>query len=144
MRKTIYSLITAAVGMALAILPSSASADPVVVEVEVSGVTYSDCYSANGWYEYEQTGSAGGYPKYRTKTQICVGPWEDCSSWVDDGILQYSGYQYRSGSWRQIEWKRAPQDAWGDYAVNLSDVRDIRFRVCNVTDGDVGGCGRVV
>jgi hypothetical protein len=140
-RKPTYAVLSAMIGTVLALLPTTASANGQTM-VGVSGSSAYDCYFADGWYEYLKVGSAGGYPMYDTETVIDVGPWESCS-WIDDGILQYSGKEYRSGSWRTIQWKRAPQDAWDNYTVNLSNVRDIRFKVCNVQNGVVGGCGPV-
>ncbi|MER6958178.1 hypothetical protein [Streptomyces sp. NPDC000618] len=147
-RRVPYLLAALGSAMALALTPSAAGAQ---TESEVGGYSYGDCYEAYGWYEYTADGQAGGYPKYYTNGDIEVIQLEDCS-WIDKGILQYSGKKWQNGSWTSISWRQLP-DAWPggdgggpgeiDYFVEFKDVRDIRLRVCNVHDGIVDGCGSV-
>ncbi|MEV6594922.1 hypothetical protein [Streptomyces acidicola] len=148
-RRVSYLLATLGSATALALTPSAAGAQTAST---VGGISYGECYEAYGWYEYTADGTAGGYPKYDTDGSIDVTKYDNCDSWVDKGILQYSGKKWQNGSWTSISWRQVP-DPWVggdggapgeiDYFVDFQDVRDIRFRVCNVHDGIVDGCGSV-
>ncbi|MGP4091725.1 hypothetical protein [Streptomyces sp. KR55] len=140
-----YVLATLASATALALSPSAASARAAG---DVWGLTFGDCYEADGWYEWTAAGSAGGYPKYNTDGVVTVGPWANCDSWIDGAVLLYSGKKWQGGSWTKIDWKKPPSsDGLGenetDYELKFSNVRDIRFKVCNVHDGIVDGCATV-
>ncbi|WP_432042698.1 hypothetical protein [Streptomyces cadmiisoli] len=147
-RKVPYLLTTLASAAALALVPSAAGAQTAGM---VYGATYGDCYEAFGWYEWTADGSAGGYPKYDTDGSIEVIQLENCNSWIDKGILQYSGKKWQNGGWTTLGWRQPPGFVGGDgsgpgeidYFVDFKDVRDIRFRVCNVHDGIVDGCSSV-
>ncbi|GHE98454.1 hypothetical protein [Streptomyces fumanus] len=144
----LYLLAATGSAMALALTPTAAQARAAST---VAGFSYGDCYEAGGWYEYTADGQAGGYPKYDTDGSIEVIQYEDCN-WIDKGILQYSGKKWQNGAWTTISWRQVP-DPWVggdgggpgeiDYFVDFNDVRDVRFRVCNVHDGIVDGCGTV-
>ncbi|MEU0844682.1 hypothetical protein ABZ370_35115 [Streptomyces sp. NPDC005962] len=139
-----YALATLASATALALSPSAAGAQ---VASDIGGRSYKDCYTADGWYEYETDGKGGDYPKYDTKGDLTVEQFLDCDSWVDKGIVQYSGKKWQGGAWATISWRQP--ESWKpvpgkiDYFLEFNDVRDIRFRVCNVHDGTVDGCGSI-
>ncbi|MEV1078134.1 hypothetical protein AB0I98_07765 [Streptomyces sp. NPDC050211] len=138
-----YGLAILASATALALTPSAATARATY---QVWGITYGDCYDADGWYEWTADGSAGGYPKYDTDGVITVAPWANCDSWIDSAVLLYSGKKWQNGSWTTIGWKKPPSygdEFETDYELKFNDVRDIRFKVCNVHDGITDGCDSV-
>ncbi|GGN64609.1 hypothetical protein GCM10011579_034190 [Streptomyces albiflavescens] len=140
MRRLVYAAITVLAGTSLALLPSSAFA------ADVDGSSYRYCANAYGFYDYTRDGSAAGYPKYDTSGVVAVRLNTTCG-WIDGGVLQYTGYEYRAGVWRQIPWQEPWSNGFGDYSVKFNDVRDIRLRVCNIQVVDaadkISGCGVV-
>ncbi|MFD8237403.1 hypothetical protein ACFV20_36720, partial [Streptomyces sp. NPDC059696] len=144
-KKTAFAISSAVAITPLALLPAPAMAAELA---ELSGASYQRCWVAAGTYTYWQDGTRGGKPNYDTAGSAHIETEADCKSWVFDGELQYSGYEYRSGRWKEIKWQTAPEDDTpaGDYSyvLDLNDVRDIRLRVCNIDmDYKVGGCGHV-
>lgn len=143
-RKLAYGLATLASATALALSPSAAVARATGT---IAGHTYEDCYEAFGWYEWKADESGGGYPKYDTDGEVTVAWYRNCDSWLDGAVLQYSGKKWQGGSWTTFGWKNLP--AYGHdvgesfYSLKFNDVRDLRFKVCNVHNGIEDGCGPV-
>lgn len=110
----------------------------------LGGFSYEGCNDIYGEYSWTADGPpVGGYQKYDTYGYADHTYYPSCDSWNDGpGAFQYTGYRYRSGTWSQIPWTKLRDDT-GTYSLEFNDVRDIRFRICNLTDGKNTGCGVV-
>lgn len=136
-KKAALAVTSLAAGITLALQPYAASA---VTSSMILGSSYEGCNEIEGDYDYVADGSAGGKVKYDTAGWAQHSYYGTCDSWNDGpGVFQYTGYRYRSGAWSQIAWTSL-RDSTGQYDLAFNDVRDIRFRICNRTDGKITGC----
>ncbi|MEB3958692.1 hypothetical protein OKJ48_00230 [Streptomyces kunmingensis] len=128
---------TAAVATGLAVLPSAASA----AQGPISGASYRGCTTVTGTYGWELT--SAGLDMYRTwGSARLVNHPSKCPTGFTAGVLQRSTTHTTDHSWNFY----AAVDPGGTFTRDLSDtnVRGVRFRICNVHSGGViDGCGRV-
>ncbi|MBI0292970.1 hypothetical protein JBE04_00270 [Streptomyces sp. PRKS01-29] len=127
---------TAAVVTGLCALPSTANA----AQGPISGASYRGCTTASGTYGWELTNP--GQDLYRTWGTIRLTSHPaNCPRGFTAGVLQRSTTNTTDHGWK---WYRAINPGQSaTFSLADTNVRDVRFRVCNVHDGITDGCGRV-
>ncbi|MGY3676954.1 hypothetical protein [Streptomyces sp. TE33382] len=128
---------TVAVATGLAILPSTANA----AEGPISGASYRGCTTVTGTYGWQLTNE--GMDLYRTWGNArLVNHISNCPKGFTAGILQRSTTHTTDRSWKPYA-SVNPRDEF-TVSLNDTDVRGVRFRICNVHSGGIiDGCGRV-
>lgn len=126
-------IMAAAAGLAL--LPAQAHA----AEVSLSGASYNGCNTVTGRYGWALTNP--GLDLYRTwgTATVVNHPTKCGKGW--HGVLQYDDSSSADG-WEILY--GVPPGQSGTRSLVLNDVRDVRFRICNVVNGAVNGCARVL
>lgn len=137
MSRTIGKLLgTAAVAAALAVLPSAASA----AQGPISGASYRGCTTVTGTYGWELTNA--GMDLYRTwGSARLVNHPSKCPTGFTTGILQRSTTHTTDDSWKTYAVVHRGETFTRD--LGDTDVRGVRFRICNLHSGKLDGCGRV-
>ncbi|MFJ9034365.1 hypothetical protein ACIRQP_39155 [Streptomyces sp. NPDC102274] len=138
MSRTIGKILgTAAVATGLAVLPSAASA----AEGPISGASYRGCTTASGTYGWELTNAARDL--YRTWGSVRLTNYPaKCPSGFTGAVLQRSTTHTTDNSWNYYASVGRGQSY--TFSLDDTDVRGVRFRLCNVHSGGVvDGCGRV-
>ncbi|MYV56700.1 hypothetical protein [Streptomyces sp. SID3212] len=129
----VTGIVAAAAGLAL--LPSQASA----AEVSISGSSSNGCNTVTGRYGWALTNP--GLDLYRTwgTATIVNHPTKCGPGW--HGVLQFDDSSSADG-W-EILYGVGPGQK-GSTSLVMNNVRDVRFRVCNIVNGKADGCGRVL
>ncbi|MGW4029120.1 hypothetical protein ACWEFL_07330 [Streptomyces sp. NPDC004838] len=135
----------AATALAVGVAQAPASAGETGALAYRSGISYSSCYLGEAIFSTTPDGTHGGHPNSDASGSGRESAWASCS-WIDSGVLQWSGYRWRSGAWHHFGWLRPPAligPGNYEYDLTINDVRDVHFRVCNIQNGVVGGCAPV-
>ncbi|MGA4950975.1 hypothetical protein NCG97_00590 [Streptomyces lydicamycinicus] len=127
----VAGLLASAAGLAL--LPSAAAA----AEGPISGASSNRCNTVTGTYGWTEAGG-GTYNTWGSATLVnhpanCGRDW--------GGQLQYYDATRPSWGWRPLALVLRGQTL--TVSLDFKYVLDVRFRVCNIVDGNDDGCGRV-
>ncbi|MGW4029111.1 hypothetical protein ACWEFL_07285 [Streptomyces sp. NPDC004838] len=136
------ALIAVAAALTSVTAQAPASADATGAQASRTGASYGTCWIGEADFTYNADGVHQGYQSYDTDGTGYVTQGVNCNSWIDSGVLQWSGYRWRSGAWHHFGWTQPPH-SFGYYDLYMNDARDVHFRVCNVKNGVVSGCGAV-
>ncbi|GCD95924.1 hypothetical protein [Embleya hyalina] len=130
-----------ATAAALALLPSAASAQEGPINGGSYGTNNRKCTTASGTFGWELTNEAMNL--YKTWGTVKLSNTKSrCTSDVTGAVLQRSETSTTDHSWKFYAGIGTNQT----YSFSLvdTDVRDVRFRICNVRAGGIAdGCGRV-
>ncbi|NGO13394.1 hypothetical protein G5C60_38820 [Streptomyces sp. HC44] len=128
-----------AMAAGLALLPSTASAQ----EGPISGASYGrngGCTTAAGTFGWELTSEARNLYRTWGTVKLTNRP-SNCTSDVTGAALQRSETSTTNRSWKWYAGIGRGQTY--TFSLDDTDVRDVRFRICNVRNGVIDGCGRV-
>ncbi|MGW4032289.1 hypothetical protein ACWEFL_23765 [Streptomyces sp. NPDC004838] len=129
----------AATALAVGVAQAPASAGEARALAYRDGISYGNCWGGFVNIDVVADGTHGGRDNWDVSGYGNVWSNTNCASWIDKGIIQWSGQLWRSGAWENFGWVEAPW--YGTYYnVTAEDSRNVHFRVCNVKNGVVSGC----
>ncbi|MFI6289478.1 hypothetical protein ACIBCM_32870 [Streptomyces sp. NPDC051018] len=132
----------AAAALTVGISQAPASAGETGALDYLQAVSYGNCWGGFVHIDITPDGSHAGLPNSDISGYGNVWEQTNCASWIDSGVIQWSGKLWRSGAWQNFGWEVAPW--WGThYNVTSVDSNSVRFRVCNVKNGVISGCARL-
>ena len=133
--RKIVGTAAAATGLALSPLTDSAAEGPI------SGSSYNGCATASGTYGWQLTSQAEKLYRTWGSARLSMN-LSKCASSVTGAVLQRSETSTADHSYKY--WASTVRGQTFTVSLEDTNVRDVRFRICNVhSGGKIDGCGRV-